>query len=99
MKRLAIPVIMLLVMVPGSAEAGPDCADGITIQCVMAQEMTTPVSLGPIPMMHCDIAQVDGSRYCSPCENGREVSSAVLNQRCNARYPRCNGRCIGSLAW
>ncbi len=99
MKGLAIPVIILLFMVPGLAGASLDCADGITVQCVVAQEMETPVSLGPIPMIHCDIAQVDGSRYCSPCENGREVSSTVLSQRCNARYPGCNGRCVGSLAW
>ncbi len=99
MKRLAIPVIILLVMVPGPAEADLDCADGITVQCVVAQEMAAPVSLGPISMIHCDIAQVDGSRYCSPCENGREVSSTMLSRRCNAKYPECNGRCIGSLAW
>lgn len=99
MKRLVVPVIMLMLMVPGVAEAGPDCMDGITVQCVVAQEMAAPVSLGPIPMIHCDIARVDGSRYCSPCENGREISSSVLSQRCNARYPGCNGRCVGSLAW
>jgi hypothetical protein len=99
MKRLAIPVFILLFMAPGLVQAGPDCEDGTTVQCVVAQELAAPVSLGPIPMIHCDIAQVDGSRYCSPCENGREVSSSMLNERCNARYPRCNGRCVGSLAW